>query len=193
MESLAGAPLASFRKRALAFVIDFILTLVLLSSVAVPIAILGAKKGFLEKNPHLEFNFHEWYNLIALVLYFGLATYWGNGQTPGKRLCGIRVVSLVDRRITLWTAVERALGYGASVLELGSGFLQYFVEPNRRTVHDRIAETIVVEVRRSKWSEGGAAAERPLRPRGPGAGRPDLDGGAAPPSGMTSGSDEARR
>jgi uncharacterized RDD family membrane protein YckC len=162
MQALAGAPLASFGKRTLAFFIDFILTLVLLSAVAVPIAILGAEKGFLDKNPHLEFNFHEWYNLIALVLYFGLATYWGKGQTPGKWLCGIRVVSLVNRRITLWTAVERALGYGASVLELGSGFLQYFVDPNRRTVHDRIAETIVVEVRRSKWTDGAAAmTERP--------------------------------
>jgi uncharacterized RDD family membrane protein YckC len=163
MEALAGAPLASFRTRALAFTIDFIITLVLLFAVAVPIAILGAEKGFLGKNPHLEFDFHEWYNLVALVLYFGLATYWGNGQTPGKRLCGIRVVSLTHRRITLWTAVERSLGYGASVLELGSGFLQYFVDPNRRTVHDRIAETIVVEVRRSKWSEGSAVLAEPPR------------------------------
>jgi uncharacterized RDD family membrane protein YckC len=54
------------------------------------------------------------------------------------------VVSLTHPRITLWTAVERALGYGASFLELGFGFLQYFLNPNRQTVHDRIAETIVV-------------------------------------------------
>jgi len=29
-------------------------------------------------------------------------------------------------------------------LEAGFGFLQYFTHPNRQTVHDRIAETIVV-------------------------------------------------
>lgn len=40
--------------------------------------------------------------------------------------------------------VERALGYGASALEGGFRFIQYFIHPNRQTVHDRIAETIVV-------------------------------------------------
>jgi len=33
---------------------------------------------------------------------------------------------------------------GASFLEFGFGFVQYFIHPNRRTVHDRIAETIVI-------------------------------------------------
>jgi uncharacterized RDD family membrane protein YckC len=47
--------------------------------------------------------------------------------------------------LTLWQSVERALGYGASFLEGGFGFVQYFFAPNRRTVHDRIAETIVVQ------------------------------------------------
>ncbi|HUE24899.1 MAG TPA: RDD family protein [Bryobacteraceae bacterium] len=69
--------------------------------------------------------------------------YW-QSKNPGQRLLRIRVVSLVHRRMSLWHSVERALGYGASVLELGFGFLQYFIHPNRRTVHDRIAETIVV-------------------------------------------------
>jgi hypothetical protein len=40
--------------------------------------------------------------------------------------------------------MERALGYGASMLEGGFGFVQYFTNPNRCCVHDRIAETIVV-------------------------------------------------
>ena len=38
-------------------------------------------------------------------------------------------------------------GYAASALELGFGFVQYFIHPSRRTVHDRIAETIVVTSR----------------------------------------------
>ncbi len=61
----------------------------------------------------------------------------------------IRVVSIVHHDLSLWHCVERALGYGASALELGFGFLQYFIHPNRRTVHDRIAETIVVREKRS--------------------------------------------
>jgi hypothetical protein len=41
--------------------------------------------------------------------------------------------------------VERALGYGASALEGGFGFVQYFIHGNHCCVHDRIAETIVVK------------------------------------------------
>ncbi len=85
-----------------------------------------------------------WWALAIVVLYFGTLTYFGHGQTPGKRLLRIRVVSLVHDHITLWQSIERALGYGASALELGFGFLQYFIHPNAQTVHDRIAETIVI-------------------------------------------------
>ena len=72
------------------------------------------------------------------------------GQTLGKRLMGIRVVSVVHEKIGFWHSVERALGYGASFLEFGFGFLQYFIDPNRRTVHDRIAETIVIQDRKPR-------------------------------------------
>jgi len=48
----------------------------------------------------------------------------------------------------LWQSFERALAYGASFLELGFGFVQFFMHRNRQTVHDRIAETIVVDVRK---------------------------------------------
>jgi uncharacterized RDD family membrane protein YckC len=64
-------------------------------------------------------------------------------------LLKIRVVSLAHEHISLWHAIERALGYGASTLELGFGFLQYFIHPNKQTVHDRIAETIVIQERKA--------------------------------------------
>ena len=47
--------------------------------------------------------------------------------------------------MTFWQSIEQALGYGASILEAGFGIVQFFINPNRRTVHDRIAETIVVD------------------------------------------------
>jgi uncharacterized RDD family membrane protein YckC len=161
MAALAGAPLASFGRRLAAFTLDFgFAAIVFMLGVFFVFWPIVKKMGLLHHDLHLTFDFHEWYSLVFLVLYFGLATYWGNGQTPGKRLCKIRVVSLVEERITLWTAIERALGYGASALELGFGFLQYFLHPNCRTVHDRIAETIVVDERR----ERAAAEEQPLDP-----------------------------
>ena len=97
------------------------------------------------KDLKFEFNFENWYSLIALVLYFGLATYLGNGKTLGKKFLKIRVVSLTHSKMTFFQSIERSLGYGASFLEGGFGFIQFFINPNRRTVHDRIAETIVVD------------------------------------------------
>jgi uncharacterized RDD family membrane protein YckC len=86
-------------------------------------------------------------------VFFGLSFYLGNRQTLGKRLMGIRAVSLVHHRLSLWHSIERAFGYGASAL--GFGFLQYYIHPNRRTVRDRIAETIVIrEGRTSRASRG---------------------------------------
>ena len=71
-------------------------------------------------------------SVVVGVLYFGLGTFLGKGATPGKRALGIRVVSLVHERMSLWHSIERALGYAASSLEAGFGFLQYFTHPTGR-------------------------------------------------------------
>jgi uncharacterized RDD family membrane protein YckC len=92
----------------------------------------------------------EFVQLIVILLYFGLSVWLTNGLTLGKRMMRIRVVSLTHERITLWQSCERALGYGASALEFFFGFFQYFIYPNRTCVHDRIAETIVVQEPRIK-------------------------------------------
>ncbi len=152
--ALDGVELAGFRARTIAFLVDFLLSGVAFLVIALPAAQFAVKMGWLHGDVNLVFDFHHWYALPFLVAYFGLMAYFGNGRTIGKRLTRIRVVSLTHERLTLWQSIERALGYGASFLEGGFGFLQFFMNPNRRTVHDRIAETIVV------------AEPRPARPRG---------------------------
>jgi uncharacterized RDD family membrane protein YckC len=147
MLSLHGARLASFPARAGAFIVDVLFAWLLFLAVLIPGAKLLNNLGFPTGDLNLKFDFIHWYSFAFLVVYFALGTYWGNGRTPGKRLFGIQVVSLVHERMSLWHCVERALGYGASFLEFGFGFAQYFLDPNRRTVHDRIAETIVVSRR----------------------------------------------
>ena len=141
---LDGVKLAPFFRRAAAFYIDLIIAILL--AVALIAGYTYFTGGF-NNNADLkfEFNFENWYSLVGLVLYFGLATYFGNGKTLGKKLLKIRVVSLTHSKMTFFQSVERALGYGASFLEAGFGFIQFFINPNRRTVHDRIAETIVVD------------------------------------------------
>ncbi|HOY31181.1 MAG TPA: RDD family protein [Bacteroidales bacterium] len=83
-------------------------------------------------------------------LYFVLMTYFTNGQSIGKKISGIRIVSIYHQRIGFWHCIERTLGYAASTLEFGLGFLQVFWNVNRMTLHDRIAETIVVNTRSVK-------------------------------------------
>ena len=145
MKQLEGLPLASFGSRAAAFVIDFSLSGLIGAAVGLPVTILLQRAGWIhEKDVVLRFDFKTWYSLVAVIVYFGLSTYFGRGKTIGKALLRIRVVSLLHERISFWHSLERALGYGASALEGGFGFIQYFFHPNRRTTHDRIAETIVV-------------------------------------------------
>jgi uncharacterized RDD family membrane protein YckC len=158
MKELSGVRLASFGFRAVALWLDFMVAGVLF------LALMFAAMTIVKRTPalhewlndrlhghdlHIELSFfHNWYSVAYLALYFGLMLYWGHGRTPGKRLMKIRVVSLHHDHLSLWHCFERALGYGASVLELGFGFFQYFIHPNRQTVHDRIAETIVVDERK---------------------------------------------
>jgi uncharacterized RDD family membrane protein YckC len=79
------------------------------------------------------------------VLYFTISFYFWKGQTIGKYFLSIRVLSLYHEHIGLWHCIERSLGYFASALEFGFGFIQAFWNPNRMTLHDKIGETIVVE------------------------------------------------
>ena len=149
---LDGVELADFRQRAIAFVVDVVLAVALLLVVLLGagwvIWLVRASQGD-TSHYSIKVGETEWertiIELVDPIVYFGLLTYWGDGRTPGKRLTGIRVVSLVHRHMTLWHSIERALGYGAAALEFGFGFLQFFIHPYRRTVQDRIAETIVVK------------------------------------------------
>jgi uncharacterized RDD family membrane protein YckC len=142
---LQGVRLASFRSRALAFLVDIVVVVLLLLLPGVwELVADGLKDGRLT----LSFEFGSLASVAIALAYFSLSTWLGHGATLGKKLMRIRVVSLVHSHLTLWHSIERTLGYAASSLEAGFGFVQYFIHPNRQTVHDRIAETIVVIVPR---------------------------------------------
>ena len=143
-------PWLPFSRRGAALAVDFALA----GALFLPTALLTLR-GLLafgvllaDHDYHAELNFFDnWYSLAWLVLFFGLSNHVGNGQTLGKKLFGLRSrFCLVHQRLGV-ARIERALAYGASALELGFGFLQHFLHPNRQTVHDRIAETIVTDER----------------------------------------------
>jgi uncharacterized RDD family membrane protein YckC len=144
-DAIDGVPLATFSRRAAGFAIDFLLV----SMLRKPIEFLWENYVPHDWERHTLINLVHVLDLIVLVLYFCVALYIGNGQTIGKRLMRIQVVSLTHERITLWQSLERALGYGASFLEVGFGFAQFFIQRNRQCAHDRLAETIVINAGKS--------------------------------------------
>jgi|SRR5450755_2353465 uncharacterized RDD family membrane protein YckC len=146
LRQLDGTPLATFGQRLLGFAVDLLLAILLWA----PLELAWQMFVLHEQELHAHWDFHEAGNIVAAAVYFGLCNYFGNGQTPGKRLARTRAVSLTGERIGPWQAVERGLGYGAAVLEGGLGFLQYFWSENRMCAQDRLADTIVIDLRKPR-------------------------------------------
>ena len=144
LQELDGTSLATFPQRLLGYAVDLFIAVMLWA----PCEALWRIKIFHQHDVRMKFDFHEPGNIIVVFLYFGLANYLGNGRTPGKFFARTRAVSLTGSRLGLWQSIERALGYGAAILEGGLGFLQFFWSENRMCAQDRLAETIVVDERK---------------------------------------------
>jgi len=160
-DQLSGLPLASFRQRAWAMVID----LVIVGFVQFVFGMHGCSRTAHETGPVtfaslLMMAAHKVENLLEFTLYFIVMLKLGKGQTPGKKLMKARVVSLTHEELSWWQSIERGLGYGASLLEGGFGFAQFFFARNQQCVHDRIAETIVVDERPEARRLGDETTEK---------------------------------
>ncbi len=145
-DSLNGLLLAAFWQRLLGYLIDLMIAVIIWS----PLEFAWRRFLLHQTDIHAIWDFHEPGNILVMVLYWGLANYLGNGQTPGKWVARTRIVSLTSDRMGIWQSIERGLGYGAAILELGLGILQIFWDPNRMCAQDRLAETIVIDVRKPK-------------------------------------------
>jgi uncharacterized RDD family membrane protein YckC len=86
--------------------------------------------------------------LVAFFLllnggYFIAFTTVG-GQSIGKMALGIKVISQEQPAVPIGRATLRTLGYLASALPLGFGFLPGVIGAERLALHDRLAHTRVV-------------------------------------------------
>ena len=147
---------AGFGRRALAVLLDGILVLPAFlliawaASVAVgaelpraeelaPDLVLGL---ILEKNGPVIF----WTVVLVIVVFLYSFIFTAlQGQTPGKRALGIRVVSWYGEQPTMGRALARSLAGLLSLAILGLGFIWIGFDEEKRGLHDRIAGTYVVK------------------------------------------------
>lgn len=81
--------------------------------------------------------------LGVIVAYHVFFTVFA-GQTPGKALMGLRVVTVQGTRLGYLRALLRLVSYVASGLALYLGFLWVIWDDRRQAWHDKIAGTYVI-------------------------------------------------
>jgi uncharacterized RDD family membrane protein YckC len=96
--------------------------------------------------------------LVAFVrLFYNMGFWMLAGQTPGKRVMGVRVVRTDGQRLKWGNAIRREIGYWLSTI-LFLGYLWVLVDNRRQAWHDKLAGTMVVY----SWPEEGGT---PIRDR----------------------------
>jgi uncharacterized RDD family membrane protein YckC len=87
---------------------------------------------------------------LSLVLVFAYFTYFEGGprgQTPGKQLLGIRVVSFdTGGPIGYGRAFIRMIGRYLSAVVVYIGYLWMLWDPEKQCWHDKLASDVVVPV-----------------------------------------------
>jgi uncharacterized RDD family membrane protein YckC len=79
----------------------------------------------------------------SAVYFTAFLALW-RGQTPGKKIAGLRVMRLDGKPMGWWISFERFGGYAASLSVGLLGFLQILWDRNRQGLHDKACETVVV-------------------------------------------------
>lgn len=152
---------AGFVSRAVAFISDLLLiiatTILLAALIRLPMQLLfgidvvrceeGSLPGWLGQIVFQTCLVTRRFQLILpfLVppLYFSI--FWSlGGQTPAQYAMGLRVVRLDGKRMSFGRALLRYIGYYASLLPLGLGYLWVLWDNRRQGFHDKLAGTVVV-------------------------------------------------
>lgn len=131
-----------------------------------PLLVLGPL-GIAVRSPEM-LRAGLWGSLAATIALLALDAWWLHryGQTLGKRLLGLRIVCADGARASFGRIFWRRIVV-AGVIEalplLGWVFAiadpLFIFSATRQTLHDRIAGTIVIDLRRSAPMDGEAVAE----------------------------------
>jgi uncharacterized RDD family membrane protein YckC len=145
----AATAKGGFWIRFLAYVIDNILIFlgtVFLSFVAGLATGLGGVTSSMgtDEIENLATVFGFMIGVFTGLFYFTFFTGW-SGQTPGKRLLGLKVIQTTGEPVTYKKALLRYVGYIVSFVLLGLGFLMIAFDRRKRGLHDLLAGTLVIK------------------------------------------------
>ena len=129
---------AGFWQRAAAFLIDWLIVIV----IVVPVMVLG----FGVQQVSLDPAEHSWDLLAFVAIAVAVIGFWRYcGATPGKLAVGLKIVDAKtgDAPSTGRLAL-RFLGYFVSALPLYLGFLWIALDRRKQGWHDKIARTVVI-------------------------------------------------
>jgi uncharacterized RDD family membrane protein YckC len=152
---------AGFISRAIAFIVDILIVVVVI--VVLSLAIALPLEQFLSIDINNCPPVAAWQDLLNLRTLTCLAGRWArivlaalaapvyytlfwtmSGQTPAQYLMGLRVVRTDGRRMVFLRSVIRFVGYFASLVTVGLGFLWVLIDDRRQGLHDKMARTVVV-------------------------------------------------
>ena len=132
---------APFSLRCGALLIDYI---VLIATMAVSTLIARLLGGRARSAGSSTETFGLVIVFLLAILNFGVFAGW-RGQTIGKWAAGLRIERKNGHDLSMARAFLRHfVGYPLSILTLGIGFLIAAVNGRGRTLHDVIADTVVV-------------------------------------------------
>lgn len=156
-ETLQGQ-YAGFVSRFIAFFLDraIIWTIILFINTTV-IVVLGFFNIQIDQISTIQNNETTWQTILSVffifltllinfVLFYAyFILFWMLiGQTPGKMLMGVRIVSTNGGPISFFQAVRRIIGYWISAIVLFMGFLWVLISDTRQGWHDKFANTYVI-------------------------------------------------
>ena len=147
---------AGFVVRLAAYTLDVLLVGIGVSVIKAPfwIGSLLLQAPFWSRNLLFQYSLLDIIGYLSGVIYFILMTYY-SGNTIGKKIMNLRVVSGKSNHMTWMQVIYReTIGRFLSGVIYGVGYLLILGDPDKRALHDRLADTKVIYAKKMTVSTG---------------------------------------
>ena len=137
---------AGFVVRLVAYTLDVLIVGIGVSVIKAPfwIGSLLLQAPFWSRNLLFQYSLLDIIGYLSGVIYFILMTYY-SGNTLGKKIMNLRVVSGKSNHMTWMQVIYReTIGRFLSGVIYGVGYLLILGDPDKRALHDRLADTKVI-------------------------------------------------